>query len=94
MSMASLHKKFESIPGYFQDWLYKQSQRVNPVNPRRPTGRGRGTGNSDKTHCPFGHAYDKENTRIVTFRGGKQTRQCRACDNRRSKEKWAKWKNR
>lgn len=31
--------------------------------------------NSEKTHCPSGHAYDEENTRW-----SKSGRKCRACD--------------
>jgi hypothetical protein len=42
-----------------------------------------GTGNSfqtSKTHCPHGHEYTPENTKLIkSTRPGKFKRQCRAC---------------
>jgi hypothetical protein len=32
-----------------------------------------------KTHCPKGHPYDEENTRLVTDRRGYASRQCWTC---------------
>jgi len=37
------------------------------------------SGNATKTHCPRGHEYNEENTRVYAGR-----RFCRACDNARS----------
>lgn len=37
--------------------------------------------NAEKTHCPYGHVYDQQNTRIS--RAG--TRACRACDRERKR---------
>jgi hypothetical protein len=38
------------------------------------------------THCPQGHEYNEENTRIGQFLGYR-TRQCRVCDRERQKAK-------
>ncbi len=38
--------------------------------------------NSDKTHCPEGHAYDEANT-YVDPRGSRQCRECRRAKDRR-----------
>lgn len=45
---------------------------------------------SSKTHCPAGHRYDRENTRLVKTPAGSMVgRQCRTCDRRRQQEKRA-----
>lgn len=41
----------------------------------------KGPGNSQKTHCPHGHAYSKENTYIMPS----GSRFCRECGNERTK---------
>jgi hypothetical protein len=54
---------------------------LEPVTIAENTRRGRsGEGNRNKAHCPHGHAYTPENTRL-----GRQGRQrfCRACDRAR-----------
>lgn len=49
----------------------------------------RGQTNARKTHCPRGHEYTKDNTRIRTRRNGTQYRECRTChrDRRREEER-------
>ena len=42
-----------------------------------------GLPNKDKTHCPQGHEYTKENTRLSK----KNIRSCRACDRERAAKK-------
>jgi len=50
-------------------------------NIRRGTAGGiRGAQQQAKTHCPAGHAYDEDNTRLARGR-----RICRACDNSRKR---------
>ena len=44
------------------------------------------------THCPWGHEYTEENTRIEIRRGW-STRHCRACNRRRRAEFLAQQKN-
>lgn len=51
------------------------TQRVNVLRGRGPTAR-----NAFKTHCPAGHEYSAENTRLY---GG--ARHCRACDRERQR---------
>lgn len=56
-------------------------------NTRRQWAAGRanaGARNAEKTHCPRGHAYDAENTKMA---GGR--RQCRACARERARERRA-----
>jgi hypothetical protein len=35
--------------------------------------------NKRKTHCPHGHEYTEQNTRVVVRSNGRTERQCRAC---------------
>lgn len=44
--------------------------------------------NSSIKHCPRGHEYTSENTRIQTSREGYQLRHCRTCDNARQRKRW------
>lgn len=43
----------------------------------------------NKTHCPHGHEYTPENTRVVhlSSRGGRTTRACRTCDRARARKR-------
>lgn len=54
--------------------------------------RGRGVNplamrNASKTHCPQGHPYNEENTRIRKSDGGRLCRICQSVVNRRCKKK-------
>lgn len=49
----------------------------------------RRTGNHFKTHCPWGHAYDEVNTRVV----GSGHRKCKECHKKQSKEYYYSRKN-
>jgi hypothetical protein len=42
--------------------------------------------NGKRTHCPAGHAYDGENL-VIEMRGKQAVRRCKACDQRRSRER-------
>jgi hypothetical protein len=44
--------------------------------------------NARKTHCPRGHEYSPENTRV----NGRGSRTCLACDHAYGKARWAKEK--
>jgi len=45
-------------------------------------------GNDKKTHCPSGHPYDSENTRIVWHHHRQRAaRQCREC----RRQQWREW---
>ncbi len=57
---------------------------LEPVTPKENTNRGI-RANSMKTHCPFGHPYDRENTKITKF-----GRQCKTCISIRNKEYYQK----
>lgn len=50
----------------------------------------------DRTHCPRGHAYSPDNTRVKTSKDGKTRRLCLTCtreqDARRGREKRARQK--
>lgn len=50
---------------------------------------GLGAVNAAKTHCPAGHAYDKQNTKILVGSTGTPRRDCRTCANARSRARRA-----
>lgn len=52
----------------------------------RKTDRGR---SETRTHCPQGHPYDAENTRL-RMRNGSLNRECRACDRARNQRRRGK----
>lgn len=58
---------------------------LEPVTRRENVRRGSSIfgANMDKTHCPKGHEYTPENTRVRIGRGGNEMRSCRACDRER-----------
>ena len=65
-------------------------EHLEPVTSKVNTRRSNvGLNSANKTHCPHGHEYDEENTLVY---GGKRV--CRACKNRRNRERRAKEKNR
>lgn len=43
--------------------------------------------NANKTHCPRGHLYDEQNTRMQGDRFGYKTRVCRTCE-RAKNRRW------
>ena len=59
---------------------------LDPVTHRENVLRGSGFAalHARKTHCPQGHEYTPENTRIGRLRGG-QCRQCRTCHRERQR---------
>jgi hypothetical protein len=59
-------------------------EHLDPVTHAENVARGEsGVRNASKTHCPRGHPYDEENTRI-TKRGSRECREC-GCDNSRER---------
>jgi len=76
------------IPAGLQlDHLCRNQLCVNPyhldpvpqiVNLHR--GAGSAPINAAKTHCPSGHEYSTENTRIKTYPSGRISRGCKRCD--------------
>jgi hypothetical protein len=72
------------------DHLYRVRRCVNPTHLEPVTlveniRRGVvGEHQRSKTHCPFGHPYDTDNT-LVTRKGH---RRCRECNRIRCKERW------
>jgi hypothetical protein len=61
------------------------------VLPRENVLRGtnRAAVNAKKTHCPHGHAYTSENTRVKS-RGDRTIRRCRECDRQYAREYMAR----
>ncbi|WP_408930790.1 NUMOD4 motif-containing HNH endonuclease [Corynebacterium axilliensis] len=54
--------------------------------------RGHGTDHqARKTHCPKGHPYDEENTKVIPSRP--TARYCRQCHRDRSENRWHTLKN-
>lgn len=82
-------------PGLVIDHLCRRPACVRPehleaVTVRENTVRGVGHGKYQraKTHCPAGHPYDQENTRLKPRKTGGINRICRSCDRRRSLLAW------
>lgn len=48
--------------------------------------------NASVTHCPRGHEYSPENTKIQRKKSGTQSRICRECANYRGRLRWARKK--
>ena len=46
-----------------------------------------------RTHCPRGHAYDSENTRVYIKANGRATRRCRECKRLRNRAERKKLMN-
>lgn len=67
------------------DHLFLGDHSANTVD-MMSKGRWHGP-NAQKTHCPYGHPYDSENTAVFTRKNGSKGRQCKACDTRRSAER-------
>lgn len=60
---------------------------LEPVTTQENTRRSEsGRNMREKTHCPFGHPYDAENTRHYTQRNGAAHRSCRTCERSRATE--------
>lgn len=57
-------------------------------NLARRNGRAHGT----ETHCPYGHAYNAENTYVRIRPNGGRQRECRTCVNARNRATWHKRK--
>lgn len=53
-------------------------------NMRDMTAKGRHGNKSRITHCPFGHPYDNENTKVYVNKHGWIGRHCKACARRKS----------
>ncbi|MDH4038938.1 MAG: HNH endonuclease [Candidatus Krumholzibacteria bacterium] len=49
-------------------------------NMRDKVEKGRQTGPARRTHCPKGHEYDEQNTRVRRRANGTWYKQCRICD--------------
>jgi hypothetical protein len=59
-------------------------------NSRDMHAKGRGTKyNTLKTHCPHGHEYTPENTRVYVSKRGWRMRFCIACDRASCRERYA-----
>ena len=78
----------ELIPEGLQiDHLCRVRHCVNPVHMEAVTqqenirrgkaGQRTGELNLAKTHCPYGHPYDEENTYVILSTGNRQCRICR-----------------
>lgn len=60
---------------------------LEPVTQAENTRRGI-SANGTKTHCPSGHEYTAENTRVLTGVTGGSYRQCRTCDRDRVRARY------
>jgi hypothetical protein len=51
--------------------------------------KGRQAGPARRTHCPKGHEYDEQNTRVKRRANGTWYKQCRICDreNKRNRQR-------
>lgn len=82
------------IPNHLEiDHLCRNKRCVNPKHLEAVTHRENmlradvGKHLKDRTHCPKGHEYTPENTRITHG-----SRSCRACESLYNKRRWAKHK--
>lgn len=60
-------------------------------NKRR--GYGVGTISARKTHCPKGHEYSAENTKVRITKTGGVNRQCITCERARSRRRYYSWRD-
>ncbi len=62
-------------------WLVALVQHHDAYRRREQRRGGRGVYHGDKTHCPAGHPYSAENTRLYQGR-----RYCKECSRRHGRE--------
>lgn len=82
-------------PRMVLDHLCRTPSCVNPMHTELVTAaenNHRGNTNEHKTHCPSGHPYSYENTRVRTDSAGRTRRYCKACNIARAAE-WRKRKS-
>ena len=68
----------------------EQIRKVIELWKNSPGSVGNGSVNRNKTHCPKGHEYTKENTYMCLKKNGKISRSCRICGRRHRKEYYEK----
>jgi hypothetical protein len=68
---------------------------IEPVTQRENVLRGTSFAalNARKTHCPHGHEYTPENTRVQVKPNGARGRFCRACSNAKNRRRYWQQKN-
>lgn len=75
---------FDAVNTYFEPGGGRQCRACNRATKRdyqiRKSGRIPGPPLGERTHCPYGHPYDEENT--VLNRGSRQCRTCKAARSR------------